>query len=111
MYARRLVDALDVAKDEPLRARIEQAAQGADVAEVMLKDMHLIEAARASDKRILSLDDRARRHFRHASGTVRELRGLCWVNPGNAHEQAAEWLGAGAPADGHRKLGYIPRED
>jgi hypothetical protein len=111
MYAQRLVERLDVAEDEALRARIERAAPEVRVAAIMLKDMHLIEAAQASDERILSLDDRARHHFRQAVGAVRELRGLCWVNPGNADEQAAEWLGAGAPAERHRKLGYVPPED
>jgi hypothetical protein len=111
MYAQRLVEALDVVEDRPLRARIERAAPQASVAAIMGKDMHLIEAARASDKRILSLDDQARRHFRRAAGVVRELRGLCWVNPENADEQAAEWVRAGAPAERHRTLGYVPPEE
>src|SRR5262249_58412816 len=37
MYARRLVEELEVAKDEALRARIEQAAPEASVAAIMLK--------------------------------------------------------------------------
>jgi hypothetical protein len=111
MYAQHLVERLEVAEDEALRARLEGVAPEASVAAIMRKDMHLIEAARASDERILSLDERARHHFRQAAGVIRELRGLCWVNPGNADEEAAEWLGAGAPAERHRKLGYVPPED
>jgi hypothetical protein len=111
MYAHRLVELLEGVEDESLRARIGGAAPEASVAAIMLKDVHLIEAARASDERILSLDDRVRNHFRQAAGVVRELRGLCWVNPGVADEQAAEWLATGAPAERHLKLGYVPPED
>src|SRR6266508_1134324 len=74
MHAQRLVEALDVAEDEALRARIERAAPDTSVAAIMRKDRHLIEAARAADERILSLDDRARHHFRRTAGVVRELR-------------------------------------
>jgi hypothetical protein len=110
-YAQRLVERLDVTADEALRTRVERVAPEPGVAAIMLKDMHLVEAARASEQRILSLDDRARHHFRQAAGAVHELRPLCWVNPGKAAEQAAEWLAAGAPADRHRKLGHVPSEE
>jgi hypothetical protein len=111
MFAQRLVEALDVVDDQALRARIERVAPQTDVATIMRKDMHLIEAALASDSRIMSLDDRARHHFRHAARAVSVLRKLCWVNPCNAAEEAVEWLRAGAPAETHRKLGHTPPED
>jgi hypothetical protein len=111
MYARRLVVEVAVAADPALRRRIERAAGHEKVADILLKDLHLIEAALASDKRIASLDDRARSHFRQAANSVALLRDICWVNPCNPDEEAVEWLRAGAPAEKHRKLGYVPPED
>ena len=107
MYARRLVDELDIGDDEPLRGRIEHAAPNANIAAILLKDAHLIELALASDERILSLDETARRHYHQAAQEIRELRRLCWVNPAVPDEQAVEWLVGGAHANRHRKLGYI----
>jgi hypothetical protein len=111
MYARRLVDELDIVDDVTFRGRIEHAASDVDIAAILLKDAHLIELALASEERILSLDDTARRHFHQAAQEIRELRRLCWANPAVADEQTVEWLLAGAHADRHRKLGYIARNE
>jgi len=106
MYAHRLVEELDIREDETLRGRIEDAAPDADIAAILLKDAHLIELALASDERILSLDESARRHYHQAAQKIRELRRLCWVNPAVPNEQAVEWLVAGAHSNRHRRLGY-----
>jgi hypothetical protein len=111
MYGHRLVDELDVGEDDSLRGRVERAAPDADVAAILLKDAHLIELALVSGERILSLDETARRHYHQAARGIRELCRLCWVNPATADEGAVEWLAAGAPAERHRKLGYIPPEE
>ncbi len=111
MYARRLVDELDIGEDEALRGRIEQAAHDTDIAAILLRDAHLIELALAAHERILSLDETARYHYHGVAEEVRELRRICWVNPAIADEAAVEWLTAGAPAERHRKLGYTPPEE
>lgn len=72
----------------------------------MLKDIHLIEAARAADSRIASLDDKARALFREASSMVKEIRSVCWVNPTNPAEDPLSWLESGAAADRSRQTGH-----
>jgi len=71
----------------------------------MHKDLHLIEAALATDRRIASLDDAARRMFGDLSATVRELRKVVWVNPSAAGETPLPWLASGAKLEARRMLG------
>ncbi|XXX76695.1 hypothetical protein WMF30_54505 [Sorangium sp. So ce134] len=76
----------------------------------MLKDVHLIEAAQAADRTILSLDDAARGLFAGASRQVRALRTIVWVNPGSEGDRARAWLAAGAPPEAaHRLRAGAPR--
>jgi hypothetical protein len=71
----------------------------------MLKDIHLVEAARATDEAVLSLDDTVRNLLAAASQRVRALRKIVWVNPGTAGESACTWLRSGAPPDKELQLG------
>ncbi len=73
----------------------------------MLKDAHLIEAARAQGMRVIALDDTVRRHFQEVAGSVAPVRDVCWVNPVSQAEEPLRWLQAGATANGFRKLGYV----
>lgn len=74
------------------------------------KDIHLIEAALATDKIVISLDDNtARRFFALAAQGVeelRELKAIAWVNPDKPDERPIEWLKNGAKAEPERMLGY-----
>ncbi len=50
----------------------------------MLKDLRLIEAAIATDKIVISLDDNtARKFFIRAASQVDKLKNIVWVNPDN----------------------------
>jgi hypothetical protein len=46
----------------------------------MTKDAHLLEAALATDKIVLSADGRARALFSAATGTVGEIRAVVWLD-------------------------------
>jgi hypothetical protein len=81
MYARRRVEKVEAPADRTFRSRLEAAAPTQRVAEIMLKDAHLIELACGAGGHIISLDEEARNAFRAAARAVAELRGLCWVNP------------------------------
>jgi hypothetical protein len=59
------------------------------------KDVHLVVAALATDRRILSHEKRARRAFRTAIPADARLAALHWVSPADSHCRA--WLGQGAP--------------
>ena len=62
------------------------------VADILLKDAHLIEVALVADQRVISLDEEARLHFGLAASAVPVLCKICWVNPARSAEQAVQWL-------------------
>ena len=72
--------------------------------DAMKKDLHLIQAARITDKRVISLDDTARNYFSAVSSQVGELRDILWVNPVNDDETPTQWLKDGAANEEQRKL-------
>ena len=110
MFARKKIDRVEVDADETLRKQLEKAAASEKQKEAMLKDAHLIEAARVADLRVVALDDVVRGHFREVARSVPRLRDVCWVNPDKQDEEPLEWLRAGAPADPFRRLGHIAPE-
>jgi hypothetical protein len=74
----------------------------------MTKDILLLEAALASDRRIVSLDENtARKYFTDAAKEIAKLQQLIWVNPSKPEETPIEWLQDGAPEDKGRMLGYF----
>jgi hypothetical protein len=106
MFARHLVVVLDLTPDDDFRTHLGRAAQDSAIAAIVLKDALLIEAAEATDGRVVALDDQARHHFRNIANAVHRLRTICWVNPSVADEEPITWLRQGAPLDGHRLLGH-----
>jgi hypothetical protein len=97
MYARRRVRLL---KSPPSHALLRKAAGREFAAEPDLqrkfaKDLHLIEAALAHDRRVISDDARMRQHLRRLCKAVGELSRVHWVCPPD--EKALEWIEAGSP--------------
>jgi hypothetical protein len=94
-------------RDEPvgeLRETIQGHSKDEGVVAVMLKDVHLIEAALATDFRVASLDDTVRGHYSRLTGQFASLRRALWVKPASEEEQGVDWLEDGARADRFRKL-------
>lgn len=75
---------------------------------IMLKDCHLLEAALAGEKRIVSKDEAAYFHFYHASATVSQLRKIMWASPMRPKDECAVWLAAGAKPEAKRRIGRRP---
>jgi hypothetical protein len=72
----------------------------------MVKDIHLLEAALATDRTIVSLDENtARKYFIQAAQEIEALKTVVWVNPDVDEEQPIAWLLAGAPDEKERMLG------
>ncbi len=67
------------------------------------KDLHLIEAAMATDNIVVSLDDRAHEDFR-----VKATANITWVNARTEGGHAVYWLKKGANPVERWKLGYRP---
>ena len=104
MYGRRLVIQIEVNEDEILRGRID-AAVHRDQRAIVDKDIHLIEAAIATDRLVTSKDESARGVFKGASDGVVDLQQIVWVNPTCDNETPIEWLENGALDEKHRMLG------
>ncbi len=102
---RQVVFLVESCRDETLREKLERAAASEPRRKAMIKDAHLIEAARATDRIVISLDEEARGLFRDAAPQVTEVRAVMWVNPDLAEEGVVDWLHAGARRDASRELG------
>ena len=105
MIARKRFDYVEPPVNQALRDEIEGTATRETEIEVMRKDFHLLEAARATDQAIISLDETVRECFARAAQGVGEIRDIVWVNPERMEEEEPiEWLKNGAPPEDHRKL-------
>jgi hypothetical protein len=101
----------EVGSHETLRYLIESSERLQNEGErsQLRKDCHLVEAALATEFRIVSLDVHARRLFSMLHHEFEDLGHIVWTNPGRGEEQPIIWLRQGARNDPFRCLGY--RED
>jgi hypothetical protein len=97
MNARKRVHRIQVLQDADLR--LFASACGEKDAAAMLKDCHLVEAAKAADRVVVSQEKVARELFSNASDSVGWLQTIAWVNPTKAAENPIEWLQKGAIAE------------
>lgn len=95
---------VDGEHDDMLRKRID-ALVPPEQRNLAAKDVHLIEAAIATDRLITSNDGRVRRAYRNVANEVEELKQIVWVNPTRDEETPIEWLQNGAMAEANRMLG------
>ena len=105
MMARKKLNLVRLEESEDLRQKIDlinipQASKTA-----MLKDCHLIEAAIATERRVVSLDVVARKLFSAASHNIEEIKDVIWVNPVTDSELVMAWLKEGAPVQVKWQLG------
>ena len=89
---KKIVDIRDV-ENEDIRNQVQMS-------NAVLKDLHLVEAALATDKIVVSLDDRA-----HGDLRVEATRDIIWVNAVKEGGHAVYWLRNGAPVVEAWKLG------
>jgi hypothetical protein len=107
MMARRKVVFVEIPAHHSLEVRYARAESDEALAAVMEKDRRLIEAALETEERVISLDDRMRKHLQEHLDRLPEVRSICWVNPCTPEERAVAWLEAGAPAERVRLLGSV----
>ncbi len=105
MFARKKLVSVTVSSNEVLHNKIERVAFDDKSRKAMLKDMLLIEAAMATDRVIVSLDEIVRNLFGMAATSIGELRAIVWVNPDKTDEECISWLERGAKAEKKRCLG------
>lgn len=105
MTSRRRVLFDDVPPSNKMRREIERAAATSKgEIKALRKDFHLIEAAIATDRTVVSLDETVRRLFRTAARNVAALEKVVWVNPTNTAEESVVWLRKGAKPENARML-------
>lgn len=93
MRSRRKIVDLGIVENENVRAQVRPS-------KAVLKDLHLIEAALATDQIVVSLDERAHREL-----AVEATADVVWVNAVLEGGHALYWLRSGAPKKEEWKLG------
>ncbi len=104
MFAHKLVENVSPKENSSLRAALTKSNPAKNACAAMLKDAHLLEAAINSEKRIASLDDKARTLFAVAAKAYMPIQAVCWVNPDLEHDSVVEWLKTGAPLEAARRI-------
>lgn len=94
----------DVTKPE-LRDAIASLPLTENEVAAALKDVHLVEAALASDRVVVSCDREARSILRKAARHVPQLRDIMWVNPTEDPDRVIHWLSQGAGRQAEFLLG------
>lgn len=95
MKARKKYIREEVARDEELRERVAASIGTEERRQAIEKDMHLVEAAFATDRIVISYDDRARAALAEAVTHYNRIRLLAWINPVSDNE-ICQWLEDGA---------------
>ena len=106
MHARKKVCRLQDCEDQALRARLAELNVMERDRILMEEDTHLLEAALATDRTVISRDDTVRGLYCQACATVKAIRPVTWVNPVTQNEQTTEWLRAGAEPRSDWQLGW-----
>jgi hypothetical protein len=110
MKARRKIEQPEQIQNDELRSKLSGLSFKKKEIEAMLEDVHLIEAALATDYTVVSRDETVRAFFRQASKSVTLLRPVTWVNPTREEEECIDWLKHGAPSEKRRQLGFEEEE-
>jgi hypothetical protein len=96
MYGARKVEFVDDVLNNDLRRKIRNAASCEKDCLVMIKDVHLLEAAQVTDNSIISKDETVRVLFFEASSKVGEIKSILWINPDYNDKEVMRWLEDGA---------------
>lgn len=91
-------------QNHELRRAVEGFSLDPHIGEIMMKDVHLLEAALVSDQRIASLDETVRWHFARLSVSFTGVGPVLWTNPSKPSDQSVEWLERGAPDERDKRL-------
>lgn len=99
MQMRSRVRWADLLANNPLRDQAVASASilwpGSHVPEEIEKDFPLIETAIATDRRVISLNDRQRQQFKRIAQDVPDIGTILWIDPDR--EDTPGWLHDGAP--------------
>lgn len=109
MKQKGLLPEIEQDPDSGLAAQIQALEVTPEVAAIMLKDCHLLEAALVAGKAVFSQDDSAYVHFYDASDKIARLRSIMWANPERPEDACVAWLKPGARQEDRRCIGTRPK--
>lgn len=95
MQSKRKVIKLE--NDELTEIKLDSITASVNCEAAIRKDIHLVEAALASDIRIISMDEAVRKCLSKTLDQFENLKPLLWVNPERESDKCLAWLKAGAP--------------
>jgi hypothetical protein len=104
MRSRRRVVTLLQAPRLPWEVRLKQVKLRPAQREALEKDIHLIRAAAATDRTILSCDKSALALFCLACAGLPDLGRIVWTNPDRPEDKVHDWLRAGAKPEEARRI-------
>lgn len=110
MYARRLVHEPELNPNRGVAGALARLPFHPDIVAIVVKDAHLLEAALATDRIVLSMDETAYYHFCDAAATLSQIRPVMWANPERAADDCITWLTTGAKPETKRRIGRRPRK-
>jgi hypothetical protein len=93
MYSRKKFHIMPDGPDPNLRQWVSDAQLTRNQKQAAMKDVHLLEAARQTDRSIISQEKESLKIFRQIP---RVMAGLAWVNPVTHEVEACRWLRSGA---------------
>jgi len=100
MMGKKLHVVLNPEPDSGLTSRIYELECTASQRQEMLKDVHLLENALATDYAVLSQETNVLKLFCTHVQALQMLRPVAWVNPAADSEACITWMEAGAEATG-----------
>lgn len=106
MVAKKKLCPCDLGVDDDLWRQIEAIAESNKERDIMVKDLRLVEAAIATDRTVISLDNQVRKRFASSAVQVDALKDIIWVNPSQIEEKPLDWLHNGAEPEIERSLGF-----
>jgi hypothetical protein len=104
MVAQRRVFQITVCPDSALRTFVCSKTVTEANSKTMLKDCHLVEAAKQADNTVVSTDQEVRLLFSQVTNGVGWLKATVWVNPTIELESPIAWLENGASPEKKRCL-------
>lgn len=107
MRARKKVCKVDDCRNDTLREQLHKLNLPERDRLAIEEDLHLVEAAIATDYTVISRDDTVRHCLDQSSHRVGILRQVTWVNPVREHEQMTEWLQDAAEPRRTWQLGFV----
>lgn len=106
MVAKKKLCPCNIAVDDDLWCQFEAIAASDQEREIMVKNLRLVEAAIATDRTVISLDNKVRQCFTKVAVDVERLKDIIWVNPAQIAEKPLDWLQNGAEPEIGRSLGF-----